>query len=81
VEDADVGRRRAQADEAALSVVGLSVGVEPRVDGEALEAHDEPGALTALDALAELLTTPALTQRVAHFGGYDLTSCETRIST
>ena len=37
--------------------------------------HDHPGA----HALADLLTTPAFTDRVTHFAGYDLTECGTRI--
>ena len=32
---------------------------------------DHPG----VSALVELLTTKAFTERVAHFGGYDLTHC------
>jgi len=52
----------------------------------ALEAHvveiwtaerwlDHPG----LDALGDLLTTAAFTERVAHFGGYDLAGCGQRL--
>ena len=37
---------------------------------------DHPGA----DALADLLTTTAFTERVAHFAGYDLTGCGIRIA-
>jgi DNA-binding XRE family transcriptional regulator len=36
---------------------------------------DHPGA----DALGELLASSAFTERVAHFAGYDLTGCGTRI--
>ena len=32
-----------------------------------------------VDALGELLSTAAFTERVAHFGGYDLTNCGERI--
>jgi DNA-binding XRE family transcriptional regulator len=32
-----------------------------------------------VDALGDLLTTPAFTERVAHFGGYDLTHCGERV--
>lgn len=37
---------------------------------------DHPG----VNALAELLSTAAFTERVAHFGGYDLTSCGERVA-
>lgn len=36
---------------------------------------DHPGA----QALADLLTSPAFTDRLTHFAGYDLTGCGTRI--
>jgi len=32
-----------------------------------------------INALADLLSTPAFTGRVAHFGGYDLSRCGERI--
>jgi DNA-binding XRE family transcriptional regulator len=35
--------------------------------------------LPGVAALAELLTTAAFTQRVAHFGGYDLSGCGVRV--
>lgn len=38
---------------------------------------DHPG----VNALAELLTTAAFTERIAHFGGYDLTSCGELVAT
>ncbi len=38
---------------------------------------DHPG----VNALAELLSTAAFTERVAHFGGYELTSCGERVTT
>ncbi len=37
---------------------------------------DHPG----VNALGELLATPAFTERVAHFGGYDLTDCGERVN-
>jgi hypothetical protein len=36
---------------------------------------DHPG----IDALGEILTTTAFTERVAHFGGYDLSHCGERV--
>lgn len=38
--------------------------------------QDHPG----VNALAELLTTNAFTERIAHFGGYDLTNCGARVA-
>ena len=38
---------------------------------------DHPG----VEALAEVLATSAFTERVAHFGGYDLTHCGERVDT
>ena len=32
-----------------------------------------------IDALGEILTTTAFTERVAHFGGYDLSHCGERV--
>lgn len=37
--------------------------------------RDHPG----IDALGEVLTTAAFTERVAHFGGYDLSRCGERV--
>ncbi len=37
---------------------------------------DHPG----IDALGEILTTTAFTERVAHFGGYDLSHCGERVA-
>ncbi len=34
---------------------------------------------TGINALADLLTTKAFTERIAHFGGYDLTHCGERV--
>jgi DNA-binding XRE family transcriptional regulator len=60
--------------EAAACAFGLSfIAVEDHVvELWAAESWlDHPG----INALADLLTTAAFTQRVAHFGGYDLNGC------
>jgi molybdate-binding protein len=76
----DGARLAATLDAAAVTTEGAARAFD--LSFVALEDHvvevwitdrwlDHPG----IDALGEILTTTAFTERVAHFGGYDLSHC------